>query len=211
MFIKILITFGVVCLSQIATADSAPIAVGTASVGKAQCGNDSLPSEVKALIGMKLPPKVAGMKQAEIPGFIEVNGAVLADSGEKNISVLAYSEGVLDGEWAVFFVERIYNPDRTKEVLDARILPANLLDWRLVNGKPMENNGQYRLSGRCHANGEDTRVILGLIKPERGKEDCGHFSRRIKQAWEMDLKSSCLVPIAIQGLKCEYITMNDCY
>ena len=177
----------------------------------AQCGDDSLPPEVKALIGKKLPPKVSGMKQAEIPKFIDVGGALLVDSGEAVTTVLAYSEGVFAGKWTVFFMERTYQPSQEKEILDARMLPANLLDWRLKNDIPEGNSGQYKLSGRCRINDKDERVILGLVRPERGKSDCAHFSKRIKQAWQMDMKLGCLIPIATKDLQCEYITMNDCY
>lgn len=186
------------------------LAIGTIPVANAQCIGDSLPPEVRTLIGMKLPPKIVGMKQAGIPGFSRVNGALLVDSGEKTDSVLAYSEGLFEGKWSIFFLERIY-PDMSIEILDAQVLPANLLDWRLVNGKPEGNSGRFRLSERCRANDKDERIILGLVKPEHGKEDCAHFSKRVKQAWQMDMKSGCLTPIATSGLKCEYITMNDCY
>lgn len=184
---------------------------GVSSAINSQCGDDSLPPEVKALIGKKLPPKIAGISPSEIPNFIEANGALLVDSGDTAISVLAYSEGVLAQKWPVFFMVRIYHPSRETEILDARILPANLLDWRLKNGVVEENSGHYKLSGRCRANKEDARIILGLVRTERGKEGCSHFSRRIKQAWQMDVKSGSLALVATQGLQCEYITMNDCY
>lgn len=187
------------------------LVIGVIPTVKAQCVGDSLPPEVRALIGMKLPPKGVNMAPASIPRFFEVNGALLVDSGEKADSVLAYAEGLFEGKWPIFLLERIYHPDRTMEILDARVLPANLLDWRLVNGKPERNSGHFRLSERCRVNDKDERVILGLVKPEHGKEYCAHFSKRVKQAWHMDMKSGCLAPIATQGLQCEYITMNDCY
>lgn len=209
---------GVFCVaftSKNGRAEEIPSKVGqdqtAASKEKPQCGDDTLPQVVKALIGVRLPPLFVGVKQAGILSFIEVNGAVIADSADENGSVIAYSEGVFKGKWTVFFVERIFHPDRSKVILDARILPADLLDWRMVNGEPAPNIGQYKFSGRCRANKEDARTILGLVRPERGKEDCAHFSSRIKQAWEMDRERNCLLPVATQGLKCEYITMNDCY
>lgn len=178
--------------------------------GDAPIQDEPLPPEVKKLIGMKLPPEIINMKQREIPGFVTVRGGILAGPEKEDTSAITYAEGLLDEKITVFFIERIY-PDRTMEILDARLLPAALLSWRLEEGKPTRGSGRYRLSAHCRVNKSNSRNILGLIRPEEGKESCAHFSRQIKQAWRLDTDSSRLVSISSKELECEYITMDSCY
>lgn len=152
--------------------------------GNAQGADEVMPPEVKAIIGMKLSPKVVGRKQAEIPGFHRITGALIGQD-ELQGNMLAYDEGVVGDKWPVFIVVRIAS-DQSAEILDAQMLPANLIEWRLVDGNRKYLEGRYRFSVNCKIEEEDKRLIMGLVKPEKGKSDCAHFSRRVKQAWQVD-------------------------
>jgi hypothetical protein len=174
----------------------------------AQCADEPLPPEVKALIGMKLPPKVVGKKQALIPDFKEVGGA-LVDTDEKQGSSLAYSEGVVGNKWPVFIVERIAS-DRSAEILDAKMLPENLIEWRHDDGNIKFLKGRHTFSEDCHTEEQGTQLIFGLVKPEKGKSDCAHYSGRVKRAWQVDRQSGQITPIPTKGIKCEY-GISSCY
>lgn len=177
--------------------------------GNAQGADDVLPPEVRALVGMKVPPKIVGKEPSPIPDFYYLGGA-LVDEDVKQDSSLAYSEGVVAGKWPVFIVRRIAS-DRSAEILDARVLPDNLIGWRF-NGKDIEYlKGRYTFSEHCQIEEKDLQLIFGLVKPEKGKSDCAHFSRRVKLAWQIDRQSGRITSIPTKGVKCEYITMSACY
>lgn len=177
--------------------------------GNARGAEVAMPPEVKALIGMKLPPKIVGRTPADIPGFYQMSGALIWTE-EKQGNALTYDEGVVGDKWPVFIVGRI-SSDKSAEILDAQMLPANLIEWRLDNGNRKYLEGRYRFSVNCKIKEKDTRIILGLVKPEKGKSDCAHFSSRVKLAWQVDRQSGRITPMPTKGMKCEYITMSACY
>ena len=87
--------------------------------GNAQGADETLPPEVKALIGMKIPPKVVGKRGGDIPNFIQLNGGMLNRNigNETPRAELGYEEGLVDKRWPVFIVSASHN-DRTLEILD---------------------------------------------------------------------------------------------
>jgi hypothetical protein len=197
-------------------------------VVSAQGADDKLPPEVRVLIGMKLPAvRIEGtdikrapwakplssdyvrMSPARVPGFIYAGGALVYEN-DKSINWLAYSEVLADGKWPVFIIERIYE-DKSTEILDAQMLPAKLLEWPYVD-KQLKHylEDRFRFSESCRTGSEDNRIIFGLVKPERDKFDCGHFSRRVKIAWLIDPQTGRIKPISTQGLQCYFLTMSEC-
>lgn len=196
--------------------------------GNAYCGDIPLPPEVQALIGMKLPPvRVEGkdikiapwvkpfppdyvrMSPASVPGFNHIGGALFFENDKPKYS-LAYSEGLANGKWPVFIIERIYE-DKSKVILDAQMLPAELLEWPYVD-KQLKHYlaDRFRFSQSCRSGSEDNRIIFGLVKPEQGKSDCGHFSRRVKMAWLIDPQTGRIKPLSTHGLQCYFLTMGEC-
>ena len=179
--------------------------------GNAQAADAAMPPEVKALIGMKLPPLVVGKAAASIPNFISHGGSLLDEqSGE----MLAYNEGIVGGKWPVFVVQRI-NKERYLEVLDAQLLPADLLDWRFVDGEFKNNSdhfkfvkGRYSLSQSCQP--DEGQIIFGLIKPENGKETCEHDTSRVKRAWNINRQNGKISSKSTKGLSCHYLLENQC-
>ncbi len=171
--------------------------------------DEPLPPEVKKLIGMKLQPKVVGRVPAHIPGFYEVTGALLGQD-ERHENELAYGEGVVANKWAVFIVER-FLADKSVEILDAQMLPENLIEWRIDEGNRKYLEGRYRFSVNCHTEEKASHHIFGLVKTEKGKSDCAHFSKQVKLAWRVDRQSGRITPTSSKGMRCEYITMSACY
>jgi len=89
------------------------------------------------------------------------------------------------------------------------------VEWRLVEGKVVPVSGRYRLSTSCEFKKQAKDVsryvrLLGLVKPEKGKANCAHDSGQIKQAWGINKESGRIESITTKGLKCPYITMDDC-
>lgn len=197
----------------------------TLVVGNAQGADDALPPEVRALIGMKLPPvRVEGkdikslkplppdyvrMVPASVPRFIDTGGALFYESDKPKYS-LAYSEGLADGKWPVFITERIYE-DKSTEILDVQMLPAELLEWPYED-KQLKHYlaDRFRFSESCRSGSEDSRIIFGLVKAEQGKSDCGHFSKRVKMAWLIDPQTGRIKSLSTHGLQCYFLTMGEC-
>jgi hypothetical protein len=172
-------------------------------VTSALAADDSIPAELRVLIGTKLSPHVSEKGQigrADIPNFISKN----ATGGS-----LSFLEGVFSEKWPAFVVTRD-NKDMSVEILDIQMIPSKLLDWKFVAGKFKNIEGRFSLSNPCRASEDDDRWIVGLIKPEKGKADCGHNSKRIKQTWLIDQQTGHITPIASKGLQCYYMAIGSC-
>lgn len=186
------------------------------------------PPEVQALIGMKIPPRtkmvrvtnkqtgetqeMEKMAPGVIPGFTDVGGEMLAYS--KDSYAIGLKEGFIH-KIPVFVVDRLDYKNFNLKIVDAQALPPELLEWRLVAGKIDYVSGRYRLSADCEFKDKTKDVsryvrLLGLVKPEKGKTDCAHNSDQVKQAWGIDGRNSRIESIPTEGLKCAYITMDDC-
>jgi hypothetical protein len=167
--------------------------------GNAQAAEEPLPPEVKALIGMKVSPVVAGRTPGVIPNFIKSNG-----SGGGRGADIYYEFGVVASKWPVLLVERVYE-DRAIEILNIQMLPSSLLDWRFVRGEFIEVKGRFHLSPYCKANEEDKRIIVGLMTPVVAQSGCIHLrSKLVKRAWQIDEQDGQVTAISPQSLQCVY-------
>jgi hypothetical protein len=170
--------------------------------GDAAIPDGSLPPEVKKLIGMKIPPKVMGKRGGDIPNFIRFGGGMLNKQigNETPRAELIYEEGLVVEKWPVFVVYASH-ADKTRDILDAQLLPKNLINWRYANGKIewLESSDRLIFSIDCqYANG-DGRIIFGLEDPKFEREG---MSTRIERAWEVDPQSGHIKSIPTQGITC---------
>lgn len=165
-----------------------------------------LPQEVKVMIGMKIPPKEKG-RGGDIPKLTLLNGALVKEDDSGN--TLAYEEGLVSGKWPVFFVERILK-DKTTEILDAQLLPENLIQWRFVGENVVFLKNRYQLSNHCQKQPVDSKIIFGLVKARRGKSDCGHFSQHVDRAWQIDPLTGQISTVPAKGLQCYYLEISEC-
>lgn len=163
-----------------------------------------MPSEIKALVGMKLPPKVYGQEQARIPGYSEAGGRLLGLMQSKTPKArLAYSDGIF-GEWPLLVVQAIYE-DRSIEILDIHILPADLINWRYVNGRFQWLDDRYDLT-QCYQQFKSGKIIVGLVRPEsKPRKGMEGFSSRVKRAWEIDQRNGQITAISTKDVQCEII------
>lgn len=201
--------------------------------GSAYCRDISLPPEVQALIGMKIPPVIKGEAGGSIPGFFVLgSSAAVTGSGSSPIiegMEIGFETGVLASGRPMLFV-RGHDKNLTTKIFDALMLPPDLIDWyfegnfeyALQHGQAHPDRyfkwywqtgqtGRFILSETCWSHKGDDRYIIGLIKQEKGKETCSHYSKRVKQAWLINKQSGRLAPISTRGLQCHYISMDDCY
>jgi hypothetical protein len=88
------------------------------------------------------------------------------------------------------------------------MLPEKFIDLKYVNGKRTFLMNRYQFSDSCETRGSDSRIIFGLVKPEKGKSDISHYSNRVKQAWQIDELSGRISPMSTKELQC-YFFMGD--
>lgn len=207
------------------------VAVGmSVMAGSAYCRDISLSPDVQALVGMKISPVVKGgvsVASGSIPGFL-VLGSSAAVTGSGSDAIIEgryiwFQTGVASGRPMLFVMGG--HKDLTTKIFDVLMLPPDLIDWYFEGDFEYEfqhhkadtdrhfkwRTGRFTLSESCRSNKNDERLILGLIKQEKGKETCSHYSKRVKQAWLIDKQSGRLTPISTRGLQCHYISMDDCY
>lgn len=175
------------------------IASGTmVMAGDAPTQDEPLPPEVRKLIGMKIKTKM----EDAIPDFHRSSGMML----DKELGIkgsgeyLVYEEGIVKAKWPVFIVSARKKNDVT-EILDARLLPGKLLNWRYKNGKirRLEDGDFLIFSPICHYGEGDGRMIFGLADPKFEQEG---YSTRIERAWEIDSQTGRIKSIPTQGIIC---------
>lgn len=199
------------------------------SAGNAQCADEPLPPEVKKLIGMKIPPvRVEGKDIKRAPwakplpsNYVQLNPASVPDfisHGGINLRMemvgesLLVDEGMYKKRWPVFLVIRI-TENREKEILDVKLLPVNLINWRFNADKHSIGREYFkRINGRfgfasCESNSEGDQFIFGLVKPEYDQAaGCVHaHTERVAKAWQVDKLTGLTTPITTQGLRCDYV------
>lgn len=170
--------------------------------GNAQGAEEHLPSEVQALVGMKIPPEIVGKSGSPIPKFIRFGGGMLNRKigNETPRAELIYEEGIVDEKWPVFIVYASH-ADKTREILDAQLLPKKLINWRYEDGKIrwLEKEDRLIFSIWCQYAKGDGRIIFGLEDPKFEHEG---MSTRIERAWEIDQQSGHIKSISTQGITC---------
>lgn len=170
--------------------------------GDAPIQDEPLPPEVKKLIGMKIPPKIIGKSGAPIPKFLSFGGGMLnRQIGDAaSWAELIYEEGTVEEKWAAFIVYASH-ADKSRVILDARLLPRELINWRFENGKIkwLENEEKLIFSIFCHHGGGNDRIIFGLEDPKYERDG---YSTRIERAWEVDPQTGRIKSIPTQGIIC---------
>jgi len=186
---KFLIAFAVVGMSQIATAD-------VVSKIKARTHTEQqLPADIKALIGLKIPDMESGGKGG-IPSWSLKGGSLV---GKQQFGVEQWYRG---GEF-IFLVRRL--DDAGRIVLDARVLPRHLLAYHEKNGDLVfeQRSSKYSFESMCYRLKDE--LVVGLMRPERGKEDCTHTTKRLKRAWKIDAQNGRISDIPTQGVSCSFM------
>lgn len=187
---------------------------------------DANPPEIQALVGVTIPPEIKNVKTlsgvtraVKVPGkllgFRRVEGSLLVRApGSKALAGLpGLDVGFID-KTPIFYLSSMY-PDMTTEILDVQTLPKADLEMQLKDGKIVANSNGYRFSEHCSllnpTGGENDMLwYFGLAKPEKGKTDCTHDSRRVFKVWRVDQHNGKIEEIPSATMQCEYFTMDSC-
>lgn len=155
--------------------------------------------------GLEVSAEVPYQRMKEIPGWEQsgVSGA-LRDVGKAFYGQTIVTRGATD--CAVLYLAR---EDRSRVVKDS----INITKVYRNPGAPLTElsycyvlrpNGRFdRMSGE---------QIVGFTLPEKGREGCNHYSRRVRGAWRIDFEAGRYIPVAPGKLICDRPEAgNSCY
>lgn len=148
-------------------------------------------AEVSALIGQgiwTLPKQ--GSNQSS--GWNLIGGRTIRDPE------LSLHEYYRDKQ-AIFVIVK---KDRT--IADARLLPMQVLNCRVSEAKYIFINDarRYGLTHVCQVKNNSDAVVIGLARPEKGRDGCVHWTTRVRNAWEVDAKTGKLKDLSVEGVSC---------
>lgn len=175
-------------------------------VGNAKAADEVMPPVVKALIGMKIPPKSLG-RPGDVPGWVEIWGEGIGGSHP------IYFSELQKGSVTILAITSIDDENQTTTILDGRVIPGNLLNRYLNKGKSVlkENDLQlYRITASCWRGDspETEGILVGMWRYKPGTSGCGGPSNFVKKAWLLDLESGVLTDISTKGVSCREV--NTC-
>jgi hypothetical protein len=183
-----------------------------AAIPTSWAGNNN-PPEVDALIGIRLKwfHILGSGKNEEIPGWSVKRGTDLSISPQPKQSIGV--EEIYQGNGSFAFVVDLFDSaNRLRTILDAQVLPRQLLGYTVKKGKIVwkKNTHQmYHFEPMCERLIHET--VVGLMRPETGKEDCTHKSKQILRAWKINEQSGQITEISPQGVSCYWgHTEYDC-
>jgi hypothetical protein len=163
-------------------------------------------SKLMALVGMRIPPVVPYKKQGKIPRLNVLRGFLLISNDSTLDPGIVF--GYIGNEGGFVLDHR--EKDLTRTVLDARVLPLDLLRFDLKGGKHVwrkDDMKKYSVFS-CEKTGIK-EAIIGLMRPEQGKEGCQHDSRQVKMAWRVNEKTRKLEEISPKGIVCFFTDAED--
>lgn len=183
---------GIVCVVAVLLAHPFAIAA-EAPQQQSEFKRDKNPPEVEALIGKPITKN-------GLPGWqhhISVLLNLFPQSGE----ALGLDDIERNGV-EVFLVEKIPQKDGSAIVIDAQVLPKQATTGSKKNSRP------YQFETACESPNEER--VVGLMLPERGKEDCGHISKKVLRAWKIDTQTGRITEISPEGITCQWPHTDDC-
>ncbi len=152
---------------------------------------DKNPPEVEALIGKKFSGD-------HVPGWDLLRDTLLTDEHDVPPIGLVYLE---HNGMTIFLTEIVGLNGANSTVLDAQVLPKeaefNKETGELLQTK--ENASRY-VFGYCF-NSNDERLV-GMMRPQKGKELCGHKTKLVQRAWKIDTKTGHITEISPTGVTC---------
>ncbi len=165
--------------------------------------DEPLLPEVKFLIGIQVPDTEQG-RNGEVSGWTMHGGQVFRISND-NTFVWGVG-GYFKNDLNIFAVEMRNNKENNRTILDAQILPNDLLTYSLVNGRVVTKKQWWKFYvptvGCERKRGE---VIVGLVRPELEKHECSHKTNQVKRAWIIDQETWHISEISPQGVSCDYM------
>lgn len=175
---------------------------------------DSNPTEVQALIGMKIPDDPNYVGPGWRPGSIaDISDKWICLGGTRSGSLVADVCYRRDGLTTLMVTHHGARYRDYSTVVDA--LTTNSKNVRFPSdvrkkfhwAKDKQTNHRNRQSAYSYCYTEDDKetqsVYFGIAQPEIGmKDDCPHFTRRIERVWYMDRSNQRMVSRSIKGIYC---------
>lgn len=170
--------------------------------GNAQGADDAMPPEVQALIGMEIPDTESGMNGA-VPEWKMKGGSLLENFLYPEQPLLI--EELYQNKLSVFVIERLDRKKKSRTILDVAVLPRHMLNYNVKNGEIVWKKSLqvYRFERGCER--ERYETVVGVMRPERGKEDCTHKSKQVKRAWKIDHQTGRITEIPSYGVSCYFM------
>ena len=163
------------------------------------------PAQVCPARGLEIPAEVPYQRMGEIPGWEQsgVSGAL------HRVGKAFYGQDIVTRGAADCAVLDFVREDRSRVVKDSIDItnvyrnpgcPLTELSYCYV----LYPNGRFdRMSGE---------KIIGFTLPEKGREGCAHYSRRVRGAWRIDFGAGRYIPVAPEKLICDRPEAGDsCY
>jgi hypothetical protein len=152
--------------------------------------DETLPPEVKALIGMKI--SLEAPDNGNVPGWDNLLGSEIVDEIYFNVRQ--------KGNITVYTIK-----NKNTTILDARVISGNLLNVYLKDGNLefKKNEMQmYRITAACgRGSSEKKEIILGMWRFSRGSK-CTDSSNLVKKAWLLNPESGHITDISTKGVSC---------
>ncbi|MDO8262212.1 MAG: hypothetical protein Q7T21_03195 [Gallionella sp.] len=171
----------------------------TVMAGSAYCEGDVLPPEVRAMVGMRIPAKAPG-KGGDVPGWGRM-GSYALDAATLPQQSLGVEELYRDNV-SIFAIILLDEKDWSRTILDAQVIPQKLLWYYVKNGKFVEKKNRRLYSFNSMCKRADSETIVGLMRPESGKENCTHHSKQVMHAWKIGQQTGRITDIPAQGVSC---------
>jgi hypothetical protein len=198
-FVKILFTYALLVVQPYAVASDD-------ALNPSEYKRDKNPPEVEALIGKQFPRSgISGWSRSLC---CMAAGGLLGISPQPGLAmgvVLLERTGKI-----IFVIDLIDQKDLSTTVLDAQILPRQPRYDKSGNliGSEKENVRLYSFTYACESIREVK--VVGTVRPEQGREDCGHWSKQVQRAWKIDKQTGHITEISTAGISCRAEAIDEC-
>lgn len=170
---------------------------------------DKNPPEVDALIGMRIPPRAPG-KQGNIPGWVSRTSRSF-HHGTKPLDTLSGIEEIYRPNMVALIVDKLEKKNLERVILDAQVLPMELMPYRIRRGELVWKNNWHKYYGINVCEKEGEAYIVGLMRPETGKKDCNHETHQVKRAWRVEKNTGHIEEISPRSVHCYFdLAEDDC-
>ncbi|MDD4977863.1 MAG: hypothetical protein PHI29_04460 [Gallionella sp.] len=164
---------------------------------------ETLPPEVRQRVGVRISD--TGVPREELVSGWIANGfeSIYISPDKSLIRTMAMFE---KNDTSIFAIISLNTKEKYKTILDAQLLPKELLTYYFKNGKSVTKKQWWKFyspTAICYREREE--IIVGLMRPEQGKQDCSHKTKQVKKAWKVDQESGHISEIPTQGIVCSYM------
>jgi len=155
--------------------------------------------------GLTIPAEVPFKRIGMMPGW-ERSGT---SGGLRDVGSAFYGQEIVTKGPTDCAVLYFANPDRSRVVKDS----VEITKAYRNPGAPWTEQGNcYVLRPDGSFDHESNDLIIGFTLPEKGREGCTHYSRRVRGAWRINFDTGRYIPVPTKQLICDRPEAGDgCY